>query len=273
MNGIKARMKSVTGTKQITKAMELVATSKLRRARERADRARPFLDISTRAIGAVAAHEEAKGSPFVTGQAAPTLYIIVAGDRGLAGGYNSNIFRLYAERSGGEGIVLPVGKKSVEHFVRRGIPILSDAFAEVSDCEVADTVRMARLVAEAFVGGRIGRVELIYTRFVSMISQLPTAVTLLPLSPTPDAAPTALAEEEDFDELLEALVPTYLCGALHASVCEAVAAECGARRSAMSAASKNAEAMLDELMLRFNRARQAVITQEITEIVSGSEAL
>jgi F-type H+-transporting ATPase subunit gamma len=275
MNDIKTRMKSVTGTMQITKAMELVATSKLPRARERAERARPFFELSERAIAAILALEDAASTVYVTPKAeGETLYIVIAGDRGLAGGYNSNVFRAEAELSGADGVVLPVGKKAVEYYKRRGRTLLSDAYVTVSELGVGDAFAIAKTVCRAFKEGRFARVELVFTHFASMISQQVQHVTLLPLSvPAAPAAATAMAEAEDTEALLDSIVAPYIGGMLHAAVADSVASESGARRSAMNAANKNAEEMLDDLMLRFNRARQAVITQEITEIVSGAEAL
>ena len=147
MNDIKTRMKSVTGTMQITKAMELVATSKLRRARERAERARPFFEHSERAIGAILALEDAASTVYVTPKAeGETLYIVIAGDRGLAGGYNSNVFRAEAELSGADGVVLPIGKKAVEYYKRRGRTLLSDAYATVAELGVGDAFAIAKTV-------------------------------------------------------------------------------------------------------------------------------
>lgn len=275
MNGIKTRMKSVTGTMQITKAMELVATSKLRRARERAESARPFFDISARAIASVLSLEDAATSRYVRASQAPTLYIVIAGDRGLAGGYNSNVFRAEAELSKGDGIVLPIGKKAQEHYRRRGRPLLSEAYGLVGELSVGDAFAMAKLVCDAYTEGRVGRVELVYTQFVSMISQQVRHATLLPLTASEsfDGASCPLMEAEEIDELLDGMIPAYIGGRLHAAVAEAAASESGARRTAMNAANKNAEDMLSDLKLRFNRARQSVITQELTEIVSGADAL
>ncbi len=273
MNGIKSRMKSVSGTMQITKAMELVATSKLRRQRERADAARPFFETAAEAIGAALSLEGAAQSRFVTAADAPTLYIVVAGDRGLAGGYNSNIFRLEAELSQGEGLVLPVGKKALEYYRRRGRTLLSQSYAASAEVGVGDAFTMARMVCDAYLQRRIGRVVLLYTRFVSMLTQQAASTQLLPLAASALAASAPIVEAQEVDELLSCMVDAYLGGVLYAAIAESVASESGARRTAMNAANKNAEEMLGELSLRFNRARQAVITQEITEIVSGADSL
>ena len=275
MNNIKSRMKSVSSTMQITKAMELVATSKLRRARERAEHARPFFEIAERAIRTVLLLEDAAASRYVRPGEGEVLYVVIAGDRGLAGGYNNNVFRAHAQLSATEGgTVLPIGKKALEYYRRRGASLFSESYGTVAELGVGDAFALAQAIAKAYMEGRFSRVELIYTHFASMISQQVRHTTLLPLT-APDApsAASALSEAEDVDTLLDGIVPPYIGGVLHAAISESLASESGARRASMNAANKNAEGMLDELMLRFNRARQAVITQEITEIVSGAEAL
>ena len=277
MNGIKSRIKSVESTMQITKAMELVATSKLRRAKEKAENSRSYYEVLRDAIRNIEASSEACASTWNEKKDAPTLLIVIAGDRGLAGGYNANIFRLAdALSKNGDTIFLPVGKKALEHYKHKGYEVFSDAFGCVADMGVGDAFSMAKLVTEAFKLGKIGNVTVIYTKFVSMMSQLPVYEELLPFvndeCECKEFSPDPLFEE-DFEELLERILPDYVGGIIHCAICESSASESGARRSAMNAANKNATEMIDTLMLKYNRARQAVITQEITEIVSGAEAL
>jgi F-type H+-transporting ATPase subunit gamma len=277
MNDIKSRIKSVQSTMQITKAMELVATSKLRRAKEKVERSRPYYELLSDAIGQLRASSETGSSVWGEEKAAPRLFIVIAGDRGLAGGYNANIFRLTEALSAeGDAIYLPIGKKALEYYRHRNKEIFSDDFGTVATLGVGDSLELARLVTDAFARGEIGKVTLVYTKFVSMISQLPVYEELLPFSDlnTSDKKyePDPIFEE-DTEELLSRIVPSYVGGIVYSAVCEALASESGARRSSMNAANKNAEEMIDTLMLRYNRARQAVITQEITEIVSGAEAL
>ncbi len=273
MNGIKSRMRSVSGTMQITKAMELVATSKLRRARECAEGARPFFDISSRAITSVLSLEDASQSVYIRPACDEVLYVVIAGDRGLAGGYNNNVFREEARLSGGVGKVLPVGKKALEYYRRRR-PLLTDAYGTVAALDVGDAFTLARHICDAYRRGEIGKVVLVYTQFVSMLTQQVRTALLLPLQPT-DTQPSAcpVAECESAEQLLDDMIPTYLGGRLHSAIADSLASESGARRTAMNAANKNAEEILSDLTLRFNRARQAVITQEITEIVSGADSL
>ena len=175
----------------------------------------------------------------------------------------------------GEALFLPVGKKALEYYRHRGREILSSDFGMISEVGVGDSFAIARLIAEAYKDGKISKVILVYTKFASMISQIPVYEDLLPLpgeTSEKKYAPDPLFEE-DVDEMLERIVPDYIGGIIYSAICESSASEQGARRSAMNAANKNAEEMIDTLMLKYNRARQAVITQEITEIVSGSEAL
>ncbi len=273
MNDIKSRMKSVRSTMQITKAMELVATSKLRRAKERAERSRPYYTTLSDAINTLKAVGEAKGSRFFSSDSAKTLFVVIAGDRGLAGGYNANIFRMTEALSReSDAIFLPVGKKALEYYKHRGREIFSDGFGLVAEVGVGDAFDMAALISSAYEEGLFGRVVLVYTKFVSMMTQLPVYEELLPFGEAEGNAESAepLIEEE-VDEMLSRIVPYYLGGIIYSAVCESAASESGARRSAMNAANKNAEEMINTLMLKYNRARQAIITQEITEIVSGAQ--
>ena len=275
MNDIKARIKSVQSTMQITKAMELVATSKLRRAKEKAESARVYHELLASAIADVEATGEAGQSLWSQKrEGAKTLYIAVAGDRGLAGGYNSNIFKMTETLAKGkDATVLPVGKKAVEYFSRKNFEIFDGGYAVAADFGVGDGMKLGKAVAEAFVRGKIGKVVLVYTKFVSMITQLPVYEELLPLEIGEGEKRADAIYDGDPEELLAAIVPEYVGGIIFSSVCESVASESAARRSAMNSANKNAGEIIDTLMLKYNRARQAVITQEITEIVSGADAL
>lgn len=275
MNDIKARMKSVTGTMQITKAMELVANSKLRRAKEKVENARPFYEAMRKAIATLEGSKEI-ASPFVKSKdGGKTLFIVIAGDRGLAGGYNSSVFKL-AERlsDGKETVFLPIGKKAFEYFKHRNRETFISSQALASDTGVGSCLALSEAIVEAFLKGEISSVKLVYTKFVSMISQLPVYEDVLPLDfSKEDGINSDPIIEEEADEMLLKIVPQYVGGLIFSAICESLASEHGARRSAMNAANKNAEEMLDTLMLKFNRARQAIITQEITEIVSGADAL
>lgn len=277
MNDIKSRMKSVQSTMQITKAMELVATSKLRRAKEKVEKARPYYEVLGEAIKSIESSFESGSSLWSTSIPGKTLYVVIAGDRGLAGGYNANVFRLAEALSrDGDALYLPIGKKALEYYRHRNRDIFSSSFEYTSDIGVSNAFNAADIICEAFKQGKISKVVLIYTKFVSMISQLPVYEDLLPLENSKETRTAHISDpifEGDAEELLDKIVPQYVGGIIYSAVCEALASESGARRSSMNAANKNAAEMIDTLMLKYNRARQAVITQEITEIVSGSEAL
>ncbi len=272
MNDIKAHIKSVESTRQITKAMELVATSKLRRAKERAERSRPYFEVLKAAIDNIEELSEAGESIWTKPLGDRTLYIVIAGDRGLAGGYNSNIFRLAASLIKEGDAVLPIGKKALEHYRHRGYEIFDSTYEYADDVSVGRAFDISEAVTKAYEGGEFGVVVLIYTKFASMLSQVATSEELLPLTPEKTDSPNIIFEG-DPAEMLSKIVPQYIGGLLTAAMAESLASESGARRTAMSSANKNATEMIDSLMLSYNRARQAVITQEITEIVSGSEAL
>jgi len=275
MNDIKSRIKSVNGTMQITKAMELVATSKLRRAKLGAERSRPFRAVLDEVTSGMLSSSDIGSSIWAdNARQGPHLFIVIAGDRGLAGGYNANVFRLVAELARDEDrVYLPIGKKALEYYRHRGAKILSEDFPEVSDLSVGDTFAIADTVCSGYLSGDFARVSLVYTEFVSMLTQTPRATVLLPVEQKESTSSLDPIFEGDPEELLAEIIPKYVGGIIHSAICESLASESGARRTALNAANKNAEEMIGTLMLKYNRARQAIITQEITEIVSGAEAL
>lgn len=275
MNDIKARIKTVSSTMQITRAMELVATSKLRRAKENAERTRPFYETLVSAIDSVLSLNEAMQSPYLEKRGGErVLYAVIAGDRGLAGGYNANVFRLCEALSKGkEAMFLPVGVKALEYFRHRGEAILTEEFGFAQDVGVGESMEMGRRICESYLCGECDKVVLIYTKFVSMLTQTPVYKQLLPLERGEKGKKTDALTDCDPEKMLNLIIPYYAGGIIYSALTEAVASEQGARRTAMNSANKNADEMIENLRLKYNRARQAVITREITEIVSGSEAL
>lgn len=283
MKAVKLRIKSVQSTMQITKAMELVASSKLRKAKERAEICRPYYKDLYRTLQHIAVDNTEFYSVFARESVSDKYcFVVVAGDRGLAGGYNANLFKKVEEASAGKDyVVLPIGKKAVEYFQRKGTKILTEAFAEVADVSVADCFEIAHLLSGEFKKGTFGHIELCFTTFVSMLSQQPGVSSLLPLTDLAEDAPDDLDDaarslilyEPNSMEVFDAIVPEYLAGLIYGGVCESLASELAARRMAMEAATSNAEEMIDKLNLYYNRARQASITQEITEIVGGAEGI
>lgn len=276
MNDIKSRIKSVNSTMQITKAMELVATSKLRRAKEKAENSRPFHEIIRNAIEKIATSKDFADSPFCKDNGArKTLYIVIAGDRGLAGGYNANVFRLTESLiEDGEALFLPIGKKAVEYYGHRGREILSDKFACCADVGVGEAFSISEIICKGYSEGKFSKATLVYTKFASMLSQVPVYQDLLPLSTDCEKHEKVNTDpifDGEVEEILEKTVPHYVGGIIYSAVCESLASESGARRTSMNSANKNASEMIDTLTLKYNRARQAVITQEITEIVSGAQ--
>ena len=274
INDIKSRIKSVEGTMQITKAMELVATSKLRHAKLKAEGAKPYMKSLEDAILRIASFDTSSESVYSKKTDGKTLYIVIAGDRGLAGGYNSNVMKLAMSNAADkDAVFLPIGKKAREYVMHREKEIFIEELMPVADFGVGRCLSLAREICHAFAKGEFSAVKLVYTKFVSMLTQSPAVVSVLPLEKGESAGVGEPIYEGELDEIIEAIVPEYVGGIIHAAVCEAAAAECAARRCAMNSANKNAEEMIGTLVLKFNRARQAVITQEITEIVSGAEAL
>lgn len=274
---IKNRIRSMESTKQITKAMEMVAASKLRRAQAQIAASRPYFEILHRTIEDITRANRDFSSPYLKKrEGKKNLYLVIAGDRGLAGGYNSNVLKLvYSQIQGQEATVLPIGKKAVDSFQNKGVPILTQSYAEAASVGIGDCFSIAKQVCRAFLAGQYDEVYVAYTGFVSMLSQTPDFMKLLPLEKpeTKEAEPPRRCDtlyEHPAEEVFAAIVPEYLGGMLYGALCESRASEQAARRSAMDSATQNADDMIADLSLKFNRARQAAITQEITEIVAGS---
>ncbi len=270
---IKNRIKSVESTMQITKAMELVATSKLRNAKTRAEAIKPYMNMLYEAISAIGC-TGSLNEGFSVSEDAKTLYIVIAGDRGLAGGYNSNIFKLISvldkEKSG---VYIPVGKKACEYLQRHSYEIFDGGFPHVASAGVGKSLSLGDKIFGALKDGRIGNIKIIYTKFISMITQSAVYEDIFPIPENDKANSADPIFEGELGEIFDSIMPSYIGGIIFSAVSEAFASECASRRSAMNSANKNAEEMISGLVLKFNRARQAVITQEITEIVSGAEAL
>ncbi len=279
MKDIKLRIRSMESTKQITKAMEMVASSKLRRAQERVLTSRPYFETLYKTVTDIAAENWDFSSPYVQeGREGAICEIVIAGDRGLAGGYNHNIIKLAQEdMAGKDAVVLPLGKKALEYFRSHGATLVSERYDQVADLSSEDCFAIARQLCTAFRSGAYSQVRLAYTNFASVLVQTPCVLPLLPLPVPAKAAANRPARELTLYEpsgeaVFNAIVPEFLGGLLYGALCESLASELGARRTAMDAATKNAEEMIDDLSLKYNRARQGAITQEITEIVAGADA-
>lgn len=272
---IKNRIRSMESTRQITKAMEMVAASKLRRAQAQVLSSRPYFEILYSTIADIASSNRDFSSPYL--QERPVkkaLYIVIAGDRGLAGGYNSNILKLVqSEIAGKDAVVLPIGKKALDYFRSKQIPTFTEQYAEAAELTVGDCFSVSKQVSKAFLAGEFDQITVAYTNFVSVLAQTPAAMQLLPLKKPEKKESTNQGDilyEGDSEEVFAAIIPEYLGGVIYGALCESRASEQAARRAAMDSATQNADDMIDDLSLKFNRARQAAITQEITEIVAGS---
>lgn len=275
MKDIKSRIRSMESTRQITKAMEMVAASKLRGAQDRAISSRPYFETLYAAMNDIADSTMDFVSPYLTAGKGKTLFIVIAGDRGLAGGYNSNVLKLaWSRMQTCDAAVLPIGKKALDFFRQRGAQILPEASA-ANSLSVGDCFSLSRLLCQRFLAGEFTAVQLIYTHFASMLSQLPSELELLPIrvsGKTDSSAKKYVLYESGPLAVFDAIVPEYLGGLLYGALCESVASEQAARRMAMDSATKNADEMIADLSLKYNRARQGAITQEITEIVAGAES-
>lgn len=276
MKDIKRRIKSVQSTMQITKAMELVASSKMRRAKERALAARPYFNTLYETITQLAAATRGGESVYTRPRSVNnSLYIVIAGDRGLAGGYNANLFKCAAaEMANKNAQVIAIGKKAQEYYAKRPFPVVNAYPGIAETLRVGDTHAIIDEISGLFCEGKIDEVFLCYTEFISPLQQEPKCIQLLPANFSADVqadTKKVLVEYDPSPEaVLDAIIPEYLYGVLYGAVVESYCSEQSARRMAMEAASDNASEMIENLNLSYNRARQAAITQEITEIVAGS---
>jgi len=277
MKDIKRRMKSVESTMKITKAMELVASSKLRRAKERAEKNRAFFTTLYETMADIATETKDFDSQYTRSRPVKTsCYVVIAGERGLAGGYNANVLKLADSRMEGKRAhVIAVGKKAAEHYQRSSHRMIGSYVGVCEDMTLTDTFEMANAMLELYKKGEIDELYVAYTNFVTALSQEPAVLKILPIDfggknkPKLDLINYDPSPEAAFDEI----VPEFVAGMLYGAVVESFASEQGARRTAMESASDNASDLVDRLSLMYNRARQSTITQELTEIVGGAEAL
>ena len=260
---LRNRIKSVDSTLHLTRAMGLVASSKMRRAMENLNKGRQYEAAVRDALEPLMHSAECKSSPYMTeGTGGKLCLVVIAGDRGLAGGYNANIFRALREFEDAD--IIPIGKRACDRC-------RADALLRAESFDSREALGLAIDLCRGFREGKYSRVMILGTKYVSMLSQEVELRPVLPLSPVSDAMTTGgMIYEPDELTILEAAVPEYVAGILVSAVRESFACEIVARRTAMDSAGKNAQEMIDRLQLEYNRARQSAITQEITEIVAGS---
>ena len=271
MKAIKNRIKSVENTRQITKAMQLVATSKMKKAKERIEKSRPFFETLSKALSDIAATNSDFSSPFTKkNKSEKACHIVIAGDRGLAGGYNNNLFKSLSYNDGD--IIFPIGKKVVDYFSKKNVTFFTTAYEVAADIGLSDCNSIGKVLSEAFLKEEFSSIDIYYTGFVNVLTQVPSSRDILPIVPEKNTGKKKIIMYEPSPTAVFAkIVPDYISGIVYGALCESLASELSARRTAMEAATDNAGEIIEELSLKYNRARQAAITQEITEIVAGSQ--
>lgn len=282
MRDIKRRIRSVTNTRQITKAMEMVASAKLRRAQERVVASRPYADKMREVIAGIAAGARGNTHPMLAKRDVKrTGYLVITSDRGLAGGYNANVLRNVARQieerhtKSEEYVLFVIGRRGRDFLKRRGYPVIGEVTGLSDSPEFSDVKDIVARSVRMFADEEYDELYIHYNRFVNAVSQIPTEKKLLPLEDLQEGEPVEkiLYDYEPSEEkVLAELLPKYAETLIYSAVLEAKASEFGARMTAMGNASDNASELIDSLTLQFNRARQAAITQEIAEIVAGANA-
>ena len=284
---LRRRLRSVKNTQQITRAMKMVAAAKLRRAQDRAIASRPYAKALREVLASVSSRvTDAKHPLLASREEKRVVLLVVAGDKGLAGAFNTNVQRqaiaLLAEKKEWQEVtLLPIGRKALDYWRRRGRKLASSSYAGIfAKVEYAQAKEIAAYLAEEFTQDRIDAVYSISNEFKSVIAQVVRVVKVLPIAraemAVSEASKTGAVEyiyEPDPAAILAALLPRYLQFAIYRILLESAAAEHAARMTAMDAATKNAGDLIDALTLTYNRARQARITKELIEIVSGAAAL
>ncbi len=274
MKDIKLRIKSIQGTRQITKAMQLVASSKLRRAKERMEQSAPYLQTFSQIIDKLSGSADRGDSVFFSGrESTKACHCVIAGDRGLAGGYNSNVFKevvRHAEENKLETKLLPIGRKTVEYFKKR-FDFIDESYATAADISIGDCFKLGNSLTDKFLEGEFDELYLTYTSYKNVLHQEPVTVKVFPLSAT-DGKSTLIECEPGFGATIREIMPSYVASIIYSAVAQSYVSELTSRQNAMDTATSNADEMLSELQLQYNRARQAGITQEITEIVAGANS-
>ena len=284
MRDIKRRRTSVQSTQQITKAMKLVSTVKLQKARTRAEESKPYFDCMYATMTSLLAKAGNINHPCLKADdSKKKAVIVVTSNRGLAGGYNSNVVKMVTENETftKENIrIYAIGGKGLELLKHKGYDIVADYSEMIEEPSYDDAKSITKRLLTDFENGEIGEIYLIYTFFKNTVSHIPTMIKVLPAEVQEEAGEedakaqlTPMNFEPEAEEAISLLVPKYISSILYGAFVEAVASENGARMQAMDSATSNAEEMIDDLELKYNRARQGAITQELTEIIAGAEAI
>ena len=289
MRDIKRRKESVQSTGQITKAMKLVSSVKLQKAKVGAEVSKPYFDTMYNTVAGMIAKSGQMSHPFLQkSQSEKKAVILISSNRGLAGGYNSNVVKLVTkdERFTKENtIIFAVGTKGRDALERQGFALAGDYSEAMNEPLYSDATQIGKEVLSRFAQGEIGEIYLAYTIFKNTVVQIPTLIKLLPIdaediiseaedvSEDPVDRITLMNYEPEPEEALDAIIPKYINSLIYGGLVESHASENGARMQALDSATSNAEEMISDLSLKYNRARQASITQELTEIIAGASAI
>lgn len=281
MRDIKRRKESVASTGQITKAMKLVSTVKLQKAKARAESNKPYFTMLYDTICSILARTGTIDHRYLReSDSRRKAVIAITSNRGLAGGYNNNIVKeITAAFAPEDTDIYALGKKGLEGLNRKGYHIIEDYSEVMNEPLYADAIHIGKNVLASYENGEVGEIYLAYTGFKNTVVHEPKLIKLLPISVEEIMKDveidtlTLMNFEPEADEALDMIIPKYMNNIIYGAFVEAIASENGARMQAMDSATKNAEDMIDDLSLKYNRARQSSITQELTEIIAGAEAI
>ena len=283
MRDIKRRKGSIQSTQQITKAMKLVSTVKLQRAKQRAEQSKAYFNCMYETVTSMLARTGGLNHPYLrAGQSGKKAVIVITSNRGLAGGYNSNIVKLITkgEFRKEDLEIYAIGKKGKDALQRNGYHIVMNNPDIIEEPSYVDATAITEQLLKSYADGEVGEIYLAYTGFKNTVVHVPTLLKLLPVEVPKEGEGAQNAgsrammnfEPED-EEALNMIIPKYVTSLIYGGLVEAAASENGARMQAMDSATSNAEEMIDQLSLMYNRARQGSITQELTEIIAGANAI
>ena len=281
MRDIKRRKSSISSTQQITKAMKLVSTVKLQKAKSRAEQTNPYFNYMYKTVGSMLAKSGNINHPYLNpGDSKRKAVVVITSNRGLAGGYNSNVVKLITQGDfNKEDLdIYAIGGKGADMLASRGYKIVESAPEIMENPTYADAAVLCRKVLDSFAKGEVGEIYLAYTHFKNTVTHVPTLMKLLPVEfdeaeLLAEDANVMMNYEPNEEEALDMIIPKYVTSLFYGALVEAHASENGARMQAMDSATSNAEEMISDLTLKYNRARQGSITQELTEIIAGANAI
>ena len=281
MRDIKRRKSSISSTQQITKAMKLVSTVKLQKAKSRAEQTNPYFNYMYKTVGSMLAKSGNINHPYLnSGDSKRKAVVVITSNRGLAGGYNSNVVKLITQGDfNKEDLdIYAIGGKGADMLASRGYKIVESAPEIMENPTYADAAVLCRKVLDSFTKGEVGEIYLAYTHFKNTVTHVPTLMKLLPVEfdeaeLLAEDANVMMNSEPNEEEALDMIIPKYVTSLFYGALVEAHASENGARMQAMDSATSNAEEMISDLTLKYNRARQGSITQELTEIIAGANAI